>query len=285
MRKCCLTTTCMLLVVASAMTQPALRFEVASIRPTPDNNGSTIGLRVTGSLVRYSALTLKDYIAMAYSLDPPQVIAPGWMNEQRFEIAATLPPGATREQTPEMLQALLAERFHLKIHKESRQFPVYALVVSKGGLKIRGTPIDPKAPPVAATETVGAASERGLVMNMRGGTFTMANNTLGVSQLTMEDVALIVTRFSERKTIDATGLTDRFDFTLEMTPEDFNLVYLRGLVNNGYTRAPELLRTLETGPVNLLGRYLAKTGLSLEERNAPLDVVVVDSASREPTEN
>jgi uncharacterized protein (TIGR03435 family) len=275
----------MLLVVASAMTQPALRFEVASIRPTPDNNGSTIGLRVTGSLVRYSALTLKDYIAMAYSLDPPQVIAPGWMNEQRFEIAATLPPGATREQTPEMLQALLAERFHLKVHKESRQFPVYALVVSKGGLKIRGTPIDPKAPPVAATETVGAASERGLVMNMRGGTFTMANNTLGVSQLTMEDVALIVTRFSERKTIDATGLTDRFDFMLEMTPEDFNLVYLRGLVNNGYTRAPELLRTLEAGPVNLLGRYLAKTGLSLEERNAPLDVVVVDSASREPTEN
>jgi len=275
----------MLLAVASATTQPVLRFEVASIRPTPDNNGSTIGLRVTGSLAHYSALTLKDYIGMAYALDPPQVIAPEWTNDQRFEISATLPAGATREQIPQMLQTLLAERFHLKLHKESRQFPVYALVVSKGGLKIKGTPVDPNAPPPAATQTVGAATNSGVVINMRGGTFTMADNTFGIKQLLMEDLALAVTRFSDRKTIDATGLTDRFDFMLELTPEDFNLVYLRGLVNNGYTRAPQILRTLDGSSANVLGGYIAKTGLALEERNAPLDVVIVDSASKEPTGN
>src|SRR5262245_4920220 len=112
----------------------ALKFEVASIRPTADDavNGPPIGMRVTGSQVRLSGLSLKDYIGMAYDKEPPQVIAPEWAGTQRFEIAATLPAGATRDQIRTMLQALLAERFQLKVHPESREFPVYALVVSKG---------------------------------------------------------------------------------------------------------------------------------------------------------
>ena len=286
MRRFYLAMVCTLLVLAPAIAQQTLRFEVASIRLTPDDNaGSRIGLRLTGSLAHYSGLTLKDYISAAYSLDPPQVIAPDWANEQRYEISATLPPGATREQVPEMLQALLAERFQLKVHKESRQFPVYALVVSKGGLKIKGTPADPNAPPLAASNTVGAASTNGVVINMRGGTFAMADGRFEIKQLTMEDLALALTRFSDRKTIDATGLTDRFDMTLELTQEDFNLVYLRGLVNNGYTRAPQILRTLDGAPANILGSYLARAGLALEERRAPLEVVVVDSASKQPAEN
>src|SRR5688572_3044374 len=286
MRRFYFAVVCTLMAVAPAITQPSLRFEVASIRPTPeDNAGSRIGLRLTGSLAHYSGLTLKDYIGAAYSLDPPQVIAPEWANEQRYEISATLPAGATREQVPEMLQALLAERFQLKVHRASRQFPVYALVVSKGGLKIKGTPVDPNAPPLVASNTVGAASTNGVVINMRGGTFAMADGKFEIRQLTMEDLALALTRFSDRKTIDATGLTDRFDMTLELTQEDFNLVYLRGLVNNGYTRAPQILRTLDGAPANILGSYLTRAGLALEQRRAPLEVVVVDSASRQPAEN
>jgi uncharacterized protein (TIGR03435 family) len=286
MRRFSLAIAIVLVAAAPAVTQSTLRFEVASIRPTPDDNaGSRIGLRVTGNLAQYSGLTLKDYIGAAYELDPPQVIAPEWANDQRYEVSATLPAGATREQVPEMLQALLAERFQLKVHKESRQFPVYALVVGKGGLKIKGTPVDPNAPPLAATNTVGAASGNGVVINMRGGTFAMADGKFEIKQLTMEDLALALTRFSDRKTIDATGLTDRFDITLELTPEDFNLVYLRGLVNNGYTRAPQALRALDGAPANIIGRYLARTGLALQERRAPLEVVIVDSAARQPAEN
>ncbi len=286
MRRCALTTACLLLGIAPVLTQPALRFDVASIRPTPDDNaGSRIGLRVSGSLAQYSGLTLRDYIGEAYSLDPPQVIAPDWMNGQRYEISASLPAGATREQVPAMLQLLLAERFQLKVHRESRPFPVYALVVSQGGLKLKGTPVDPNAPPLGATESVGAAGNSGLVINMRGGTFAMADGKFEIKQLKMEDLALALTRFSDRKTIDATGLADRFDLTLALTPEDFNLVYLRGLVNNGYTRSPQALRTLDGSPANILGRYLETFGLALEERRVPLDVVVVDSASKEPTAN
>jgi len=101
-----LTALFLLLLTSPAITQPAPRFEVASIRPTPDDNaGSTIGLRVTGDHAYWGGLTLKDYIGEAYRLDPPQVIAPEWVNEQRYEISATLPAGSTREQVPEMLQA------------------------------------------------------------------------------------------------------------------------------------------------------------------------------------
>ena len=286
MRQLYLSLAFIMIGVVPVVTQPPLRFEVASIRPTPDDNaGSRIGLRVTGSLAQYSGLTLKDYIGEAYSLDPPQVIAPDWANGQRYEISASIPAGATREQVPAMLQVLLAERFQLKVHKESRPFPVYALVVSKSGLTIKGTPVDPNAPPLVATEAVGAASNSGLVISMRGGTFAMADGKFEITQLKMEDLALALTRFSDRKTIDATGLTDRFDMTLALTPEDFNLVYLRGLVNNGYTRSPQALRTLDGSPANILGRYLEKFGLALEERRAPLEVVVVDSASKAPTEN
>src|SRR5262245_42471389 len=75
---------CMLVAVATVTAQSTLRFEVASIRPTPDDNaGSRIGLRLTGQLAHYSGLTLKDYIGEAYRLDPPQVIAPDWMSDQR----------------------------------------------------------------------------------------------------------------------------------------------------------------------------------------------------------
>ena len=286
MRRFSLTTTCVMLVIAGVMTQPALRFAVASIRPTPDDNaGSTIGLRMTGSQAHFSGLTLKDYIGEAYRRDPPQVIAPEWANDQRYEISATLPPGATRDQVPEMLQVLLAERFQLKVHMESRQFPVYALVVSKGGLKIKGTPVDPNAPPLEASNTVGVAQGNGVVVSMRGGTFAMADNKFEIKQLTLDDVALAITRFADRKTINATGSTDRFDITLEMTPEDFNLVYLRGLANNGYARGPQIQRMLDSAPANILGRYIEKTGLMLEERRAPLDVVVVDSASKAPSDN
>jgi uncharacterized protein (TIGR03435 family) len=281
-----LVTTCLLLATASATAQKTPQFEVASIRPTPDDSaGATIGLRVTGKLVHYGGLTLKDYIGMAYSLDGQQVIAPDWTNEQRFEISATLAAGATREQIPDMLQALLVERFQLKVHKESREFPVYALVVSKGGLKIKGKPVDPNAPPPAATETEGGATNSGVVINMRGGTFTIADNKFAIKNLTMEDLALAVTRFADRKTIDATGLTDRFDLTLELTAEDFSFVMMQGLVNNGYARGPQALRVLDGAPSNVLGRYITKTGLALEERRAPLEVVVVDSVSRAPTEN
>jgi len=242
-------------------------------------------VRITGSNVRISGLSLKDYIGMAYSLEPPQVIAPEWAAQIRFDIAGNLPADGTREQIPQMLQALLTDRFQLKVHKESREFPIYALIVSKGGLRIKGTPVDPNAPRPATVEAGGGGSAAGIVINLGQGTFTLASNKLEVKNLTMADLAGALTRFAERKTIDATGNTDRFDFSLDLAQEDYQFALMRAAVNNGVVLPPQALRFLDSAPSNVLGQYIAKTGLELEERRAPLDVVVVDSVSRAPAAN
>jgi uncharacterized protein (TIGR03435 family) len=222
---------------------------------------------------------------MAYDLEPPQVIAPEWTGQVRFDISANLPADGTREQIPQMLQGLLAERFQLKVHKESREFPIYALTVSKGGLKMKGTPVDPNAPQPAAIEASGGGSGAGIVINLGQGTFTLASNKLEVKNLTMADLAGALTRFAERKTIDATGITDRFAFSLDLSQEDYQFALMRAAINNGVVLPPQAMRFLDAAPSNVLGQYIAKTGLELEERRAPLDVVVVDSVAREPKAN
>jgi len=209
---------------------------------------------------------------------------PEWARQQRYEIAANLPSGATREQVPQMLQALLAERFQLKVHRESREFPVYALTVGKGGLKIKGTPVDPNAVP-KATELTGGGTNAGVVINLGAGTFSVADDKLVVTQLTMAEVAGALTRFSERKTIDATGLTDRFDFTLDLSHQDYQFVMMRAAINNGYPVSSQGLTMLDGAPANVLGQYLSRTGLELQERRMPLDVIVVDSSLKVPTDN
>ena len=269
--------------------QKAPEFEVASIRPTEGagrlDAAATVGLRITGSQVRISGLSLKDYIGMAYDLEPPQVIAPEWTGQVRFDISANLPATGTREQIPQMLQAVLADRFQLTVHMESREFPIYALTVSKGGLKIKGTPVDPNAPQPAAIEASGGGSGAGIVINLGQGTFTLASNKLEVKNLTMADLAGALTRFAERKTIDATGITDRFDFSLDLSQEDYQFALMLAAINNGVVLPPQAMRFLDAAPSNVLGQYIAKTGLELEERRAPVDVVVVDSVAREPKAN
>src|SRR5665213_1761467 len=107
-----------------------IEFEVASIKPSPEQiERASIGVRISGSQVRISSLTLKDYIGMAYRLPAGQINAPGWIAQERFDIAAKLPDGASSSQVPEMLQALLASRFELRVHHDSKEFPVYALTV------------------------------------------------------------------------------------------------------------------------------------------------------------
>ena len=112
----------------AALAQKPPEFEVASIKVHAGRHHRWVrppsGLRITGSQVRISGLSLKDYIGMAYSLEPPQVVAPEWTAQLRLDISANLPPDGTREQIPQMLQALLADRFALKVHKESRESPI-----------------------------------------------------------------------------------------------------------------------------------------------------------------
>ena len=89
------------------------------------------------------SLSLDNLIAIAYRVKRYQISGPDWMASERFDIAAKLPAGAAEKEIPEMLQALLEDRFQMKMHRESRELPVYALVVGKGGPKMQESPADP----------------------------------------------------------------------------------------------------------------------------------------------
>jgi uncharacterized protein (TIGR03435 family) len=90
-------------------------------------------------MLNYSNLTLKDVIAQAYRIAKYQVAGPAWLDDDHFVIAAKIPSGAPREQVPAMLQTLLKERFGLEFHRESKDMAVFALVVAKGGSKLKAT--------------------------------------------------------------------------------------------------------------------------------------------------
>src|SRR6266850_1831642 len=121
----CLVSGLLLSVVATGQTRP--EFEVASIRPSSEQTTQVnVGLKISGSQVRLIYLSLKDYIGMAYRVRPSQVTGPDWIAQERFDIAAKLPDGSSSDLVPEMLQALLADRFQLKFHRDAKEFPVFA---------------------------------------------------------------------------------------------------------------------------------------------------------------
>src|ERR1051326_6461347 len=161
-------------VVAGTLAQTAPRpeFEVASIRPAaPITNlqGKTrIGMRVDAGRMEYSFGSLRDLIRTAWRLKDYQVQAPGWLADARFDIAAKLPDGASIDQTPEMLQALLAERFKLEVHHETREHPVYALVVAKNGPKLTASAPDADGGSAGAARTAALSAALGKPAAGRG---------------------------------------------------------------------------------------------------------------------
>src|SRR6478672_1340053 len=125
---------------------PRLEFEVASVKhsePLTPQNVSSVGVHMDRALVSFRFLSLQDYIIAAYDIKKHQIAAPDWMAAERFDIQAKMPDGFAEmdkdtviKKRREMLQTLLEDRFKLKFHKETRELPVYALVVTKGGSKL-----------------------------------------------------------------------------------------------------------------------------------------------------
>jgi uncharacterized protein (TIGR03435 family) len=269
-----------------AQTRPA--FEVASIRPSSEQQDQvTAGVRITGSQVRVGRMSVKDYLGMAYRVKPQQIEGPDWLGQQRFEVAATIPDGAPLAQVPEMFQTLLAERFQLKAHRESKEFPVYVLGVAASGLKVKESPADASdAEPAAAVNVTAGGSAAGVNIDFgRGSSFTLGNNRVEIKKMTMAAVAEALTRFFDRPVVDMTGVTGRYDMTLDLTPEDYLGLLLRSAVNAGVVLPPQALRMLEGTSSDPLTGPLRDAGLTLQSRKSALDVIVVDSMSKTPTEN
>lgn len=276
-------------IPALAQAKPAA-FEVASIRPTGDQlpAGARVGFQSTGSQVRVTAMSLKDYLGIAYTLRPQQIEGPDWLGQQRWDVLATIPDGVAPAKVPEMLQTLLAERFQVKLHRETKELPVYALGASKSGVKLTESAPDPNAPaaPPDTVNVVGGGTGAGVSLDLgNGSSFTLANNQIQIRRMTMVDLAETLTRLVDRPVVDQTGLTKTYDLTLDLTPEEYNAVLLRSAVNAGVPLPPQAMRFLDAASPDTLSAPLSRFGLTFDARRAPLDVIVVDSASRTPTEN
>jgi uncharacterized protein (TIGR03435 family) len=273
--------------IAFAQSQP--EFEVASIRPSAEEaNQVNVGLRITGSEIRVAHLTIRDYIGMAYRVKPNQIVGPEWMTQQRFDIAAKIPDGVAPARIPEMMQALLASRFQMKTHREMKEFNVYALTVAKGGLRIKeaeALPPPPSDKPQPFT-VAATGSGAGVAVDLGdGSSFSLGNNKLELRRITMAAMAETLTRFVDRPVLDMTDVKGRYDVTLDVTPEDYTALMIRSAINAGVVLPPQALRLLDNAPGNPLAPALQQSGLALEPRKAPLDVIVVDSSLKAPTEN
>ena len=272
--------------IASAQTSP--EFEVASIRPSAEQLSQVaVGVHVDDSQVRITGLTLKLYVGMAYGIKPHQIVGPDWLGQPRFDIVAKIPEGVSRNQLPRMMQALLADRFAMKSHRATKEFAVYALTVTKDGLKLQPSTAG-NAPTVRppAIDVTASGNASGAGANLAdGSSFSLANNRIEMRKMTIPAIAELLTRLSDRPLIDATGVSGSYDLTLELPPEEFMAVQIRGGVNNGALIPPQALRLLDGAPLDPFTNALQKFGLALQSRKAPLDVLVIDSIQRTPTEN
>lgn len=208
----------------------------------------------------------------AFGVRKHQLSGPPWLNQSRFDVLAKVPPGATREQVRAMLQKLLADRFGLTFHHESREVPVYALVVAKGGVKMKTSSDSP--PPVPERfPQLKQGQESGMAVGMSRDfviRYTARKQTLA-------SLAGILYNSMDRPVLDATELTGTYDFTLE---------YLAERVSRASGAPSDSQPDPDTAPAPSVYTALqSQLGLRLDSRKVPFDMIVIDELRKSPTEN
>lgn len=268
--------------------QARLTFDVASIRPSGDQPLGTgqVGVTITSQQVRFAYMSLRDSVAIAHDISFNRVFGPDWLTSVRFDIAATLPAGATRAQMPAMFRSLLEDRFQMRAHREQREFPIYALEISGGGIKLTKSADQKTVGADAPVAMSGGGSARGLAVDLGGGSsYVFGDNKFQGRKLSMAMMAEALSGFLDRPIVDMTKVEGQFDVALEITSEDYQGMLIRSAVANGIQLPPQVVRLLDTASIGSLIDALRHAGLSLQGRRAPLEVIVVDSISKAPTAN
>jgi uncharacterized protein (TIGR03435 family) len=253
---------CLALTPLAAYSQTTPAFEVVSIKAAEAMKGPgiRIGISQDKGRITMSNVTLSMILTQAYKLKQQQLVAPDWMESTHFDIVAKLPEGATKDQVPAMLQTMLADRFKVKIHKESKVLPIYAMVVAKGGPKLKETD-----------------AEGGLRMMMSSKGREMEGKT------TLSRLADSLSNTLDRQVIDMTELKGVYEINLTWSPDDSDNQRMRGDGPGGPHGDPK--STDGPDAPNIFVALQEKLGLKLDPRKAPVEIVVVDQAEKVPTEN
>jgi uncharacterized protein (TIGR03435 family) len=310
--------------------QPAaanLTFDVATIRPSAPldpvklqadmkaGHMPAFGPHVDASRATYNYMSLKDLICVAYTVKPYQITGPDWLAVQRFDIAAKLPDGATKDDAPAMLQALLKDRFNLVAHTETQEHSVLALVVGKAGPKLKdappATPIDPDAPlkpgeikmdtadgparmtrAADGTTTINMGAKGTYVVRMDGQSQMMH---MDASTITMSGFADMLTGLTQmggtggQQIVDMTDLKGNYQVSVDVSLAD--VIAFQRAQNAGANAAPGApdASASPADPSGSSGDTVAqsvqKLGLKLEPRKTKVSQLIVDHADKSPTDN
>jgi uncharacterized protein (TIGR03435 family) len=306
---------------AAATAVSSLTFDVASVRPAPAPDMATMiaGLqagrrpnwvRVDGTRATFNYESLKDLIAYAYKLRLYEISGPEWMVTDRFDIAARLPDGATKDDVPEMLRALLKDRFNLETHNELTDQPVLALVAAKGGAKLQlatasAEVLDETAPLKPGELMQDTPDGRVLLRRTadgsstyvgRWGSFSLkfdgesSSMHMKADCIDMKGFAMMMNTLGAgqgRQIVDMTGLTGKYQAAVDFSLMDLmSSLSAQGIViprgpggggGSGEASDPEGGATVAAA--------LAKLGLKLEKSRAKVQRLVVDQVEKSPTEN
>ncbi len=274
-----------LLLLETMSPSAAAEFEVASVKPKPPSINLEVGMVAppgfdgrlflqdrlqesmqdsypagwipsTNMRVTLRRWTLASLIAAAYSVRREQIIGPSWLTEERFEIEAKIPESAPPSSLNEMLQALLVERFGLKVHTEERTLSGYALTVASSGLKLpaASTESSAQAAPSTGIEGLRKIFEQGL----KGEGMTTVYQ---ITEASGADIARRISQFLHKPVVDATALQGKYTFRLEIR------------------------RVPDNTPEYAASQALSALGMKLDSRKVPAQVIIVDSASQTPAAN
>ena len=314
----------------TAPAPPPKTFDVASVRVAPPldmqkvamdiqaGKMPNVGMHISGLRAEYHYVTLKDLITAAYKAKPGQVTGPAWLAGDHFDIVATMPEGSTRDDAPAMLQTLLADRFKLVVHRETKEHTVLALVVGKGGPKMKDSPgeatdinVEEPLKPVEMQMDTPDGPAR-MTMNKNGAGATMNLGKKGIitygmdpqtgmlqmtsSKTTMAALADMLTQLmtqmsggTDRQVLDMTGLTGNYEVSMEFSLQDMiAAARAQGMDipggGGGSPRGAAVASDPGSGGTTI-AHAVESMGLKLDQRKAPVEQIVVDSVEKAPTEN
>jgi len=257
-------------------------------------------MKVDQQRVDFKCLNLAMLIGYAFRVSPDRVQGPGWMmgvGSPRFNISATIPQGNSRDQVPEMFRALLAERFRLIIHRQPAWLPIYALVVARGGLRIKRAVNQSDAGDSEATagpdffygtvqsRNISSASQtERLISSPHMGSVRETGDPYRIQRweapnISLEGLADLLEHVAPLSlpVIDMTGLSGRYSLALEVSLSDLSPADRQSSDDPKADLEETTLRAFNNG--------LLKLGLHLERRKGPVETLVVDRVEKTPGEN
>lgn len=277
--------------LAQATDAPLPSFEVASIKPNHSGDAGTHINTADPSRFIATNVTVEFLITYAYNMRDFQVSGgPAWVASDRFDIVAKvedslaqkiqkLLPAERQDQMRLLMQSLVADRFKLSISHETKQLPVYALVVAKGGSKLKEVPppdansnADSPPHPSAPGATPPSPPPGGYGMNIDNGSAVLTARAIPMSFL-----VTILSRPLGRQLVDSTGLKGTYDITLKWTAD-------AGSGGGALRVAPDSASASDTAGPSIFTALQEQLGLRLESTKGPVDTIVIDHIEM-PSEN